>query len=123
MGGGGGGGGGGFNQRPNMYMGGGMGNSQPQQEVSQVDRVVKINQIKFIIMRLGELYKGNEQIELILNNALHLVNQEKMEASADELQVKKLHFFLLMKRKSNFNSKLYTIQIAQIRLDKLTRRS
>lgn len=73
-----------------MYMGNRMQQqAQPQQpQTSQVDRVVKINQIKFIIMRLGELYKGNEQIELILNNALHFVNQEKMEASADELQVR-----------------------------------
>ena len=70
------------NHNHNMMMGG-----HQQEKPNEVDRIVKINQIKFIILKLAEIYKGNEQVERILSNSLNLVAHHQMEGAADELQV------------------------------------
>lgn len=41
-------------------------------------------------MRLNELYESNQQVEMILNTALHMVNEGQLERAADELQVRGL---------------------------------
>jgi len=59
---------------------------QPQ-ESNDFDRVVKTNQIKFMIQMLHKMYMGDKNAESILNQSLEHIMNSKIEEAAFTLQV------------------------------------
>lgn len=67
-------------------MGGMMNNNNNRN--NELDRMVKFNQIKFMIQMLKQMYESNDEIEKVLQSALESVLSNNLEQAADSLQVR-----------------------------------
>lgn len=66
-------------------------NQQPkiqQSNTNDIDEFVKIEQIKFMVQRLSEMYANNSAVEGVLNASLNFLVNNQIEEAANTLQVK-----------------------------------